>query len=136
MSYTLIHEPEFIDDLEALWLDNEDAAAEIEAMLEEIGGSQDLMDRLSQDGYPRYGSARFEIKYIRSQAAKKRNIWRMSFLGLPKTPAYRVIYAYNPTKKHYHTLALVKHDENFDYQNTDPDTIRFVSIYERINLGQ
>jgi len=62
------------DDLSNLWSTDVDAAADIEALLEEIRGDQNLLDLMTVDGYTGDGFDVVELRFFRR---KRMNIWRL-----------------------------------------------------------
>lgn len=134
--YELIVGDDAATDIEAL-LDTAPAVAlRIVALLEDLADDQDLLDRLSQDGYggspkkPIRGAVINIGKWISAQQ-KGLNLWRMRDFELSKQGhEYRVIYAFNPTKNQYFVLAVVEREFNYDEQH--PVTKRVYAAYKAL----
>lgn len=56
------------------------------------------------------------------------NLWRLKLWDLEDFgPKYRVVYAFEPKKKHYHILAVAP--RRFDYDQKHPITQRIIDAY-------
>lgn len=83
------------------------AAARIVALLEELKGNPDLLDRLTQHDYGAYQSADFHVSKWHEQWNQGRDLWRLKVWDLEDQGLrYRIVYAFIPQKQHYHILAI------------------------------
>jgi hypothetical protein len=126
-------------DLDALWGEDEAAAARIEATLQEIEGDQDLLDRLTQNNFGRERRDTFNVRLVENQARIDNNIWRLKVWCLERRDRkYRVIYAYfptTPTTGTYYVLGIMPREIDYD---RDHEFIRRIeSAYQELqeNLG-
>lgn len=138
--YELIVSDDATADLERILRKNRVVALRIIALLEQLSCDQDLLDRLTQDGYG--GSPKHPIrgavinigKWISAQR-KGLNLWRMRDFELSrKGHEYRIIYAFNPSKDQYLVLAVVERE--FDYDESHPITQRVYAAYNKLDDDQ
>lgn len=112
--------------IRAVW---PEAWARIIAFLQDVKGSQDRLDRLTQHGYGRVGEDEFNVKRWEEQTWQHgRNLWRLRLaaideLGLP----YRIIYAFLPSEHEYVVLGVV--DREFNYAHQHPISQRIIQAY-------
>lgn len=119
------------DDLEELWSKDITAAARITVLLEELKGNNDLLDRLTQHDYGSYGSADFHVSKWLEQWNKGNDLWRLKIWDLEDNDVkYRIVYAFIPTKKHYHVLGIVPRE--FNYEAKHELTIRILNAYKNL----
>lgn len=115
-------------DLLALRVSEPQAAGRILALLEQLEGDPDLLDRLTQHDY---SSADIHVSRWQSQWRKGRNLWRLKVWDLEsKGIHYRIIYAFEPKKQHYHVLAIAPRE--FDYDADHPIGQRILRAYEEL----
>ena len=118
-------------DLDRLWDEAPDAAARIGVLLEELGGNQDLLDRLTQQDFGAYHTAEFHVTKWVEQWKKGNDLWRLKVWNLEdKRLQYRVVYAFLPRKSHYHVLGIVPREFNYDAGHEI--TRRILRAYERL----
>lgn len=124
----LLHE-DALKDLASLRAVDIDAWATVVAILQEIEGSQDLLDRLTQNGF---SDARLDVKLWSTQQYRHgRNLWRLRLFDLDELGfAYRVVYAFAPLKHTYHVLAVAP--RSFDYQPSHDLTKRILAAYDNL----
>ncbi len=54
-----------------------------------------------------------------AQQREGRNLWRLKLWDLEKNGLrYRIVYAFVPSKQHYHVLAIAP--RSFDYEESNP----------------
>lgn len=117
------------DDLERLWVRAPDAAARIAAILEELAGNQDLLDRLTQHDFGSYHTADFQVSKWSEQWKNGKNLWRLKVWDLEDQGLqYRVVYAFLPSKSQYHVLGIVP--RSFNYESGNELTQRILRAYE------
>lgn len=105
-------------DLEALWNQEPQTAASVLALLEQLEGDPDLLDRLTQHDYGACGTADFHVSKWFAQWNKGRDLWRLKIWDLEdRRLHYRVVYAFVPKKNHYHILAIAPREFNYDHRH-------------------
>lgn len=119
-------------DLDELWSTAPTVAARITVLLQEIKGNQDLLDRLTQQGFGENRvAARFHVSQWVAQQRKRRNLWRVKAWDLENLGLrYRVVYAFVAQKHIYHVLAVAPRE--FDYDEQHPLTQRIVRDYDEL----
>lgn len=126
----LIHD-DATSDLEVLWHKVPEAAARIAVLLEECGGNQDLLDRLTQHDFGAARSADVHVSKWFEQWNKGKDLWRMKLWDLEsKGLRYRIVYAFIPRQRQYHVLAVAPRE--FDYDSNHPLTGRILRAYEEL----
>jgi hypothetical protein len=135
--YELIVGDDAALDLEKILVKHPDAGYRIAVVIQEIMGSQSLLEKLSWDRYggkPHLpeGDAVMSISKWQALYRKGFNIWRLrdfelSHLGYE----YRMVYAYIPSKDLYFVLAIV--ERAFDYEQSHPVTQRVINAYKRLD---
>ncbi|MCP5427457.1 MAG: hypothetical protein H6964_12025 [Chromatiaceae bacterium] len=119
-------------DLLALRDSEPQAAGRILALLEQLEGDPDLLDRLTQHDYGAYSSAEFHVSKWQKQWRKGRDLWRLKVWDLDKKGLrYRIIYAFIPSKQHYYILAITPR-RDFDYEERDPISQRILRDYQEL----
>jgi len=120
-----------IADLSALRQKELKAAARIVALLEELKGNPDLLDRLTQHDYGAHQSADFHVSKWQAQWRQGRDLWRLKVWDLEDQGLrYRIVYAFIPQKQHYHILAIAPRE--FDYDSNHPISQRILRAYESL----
>lgn len=118
-------------DLEGLWEEEPRAAAQISALLEELAGNADLLDRLTQHDYGAGHVGAFHVSKWQAQWRKGHDLWRLKMWDLEdKGLRYRVVYAFEPKKQHYHVLAIAPRE--FDYDANHPISQRILRAYKEL----
>lgn len=115
----------------------------IDAFLTEIAESEQATWQLAK--WPGdYHNPYFEAKGVQSLHQQKFNIYRIR----PLTPVlgrFRVLYAFDPRKDHFHILAIVEKlphgmliNNNFtryyNYEPSHPITVRICAEYDKIGV--
>ena len=110
--YTVFIHEDAAKDLDEFWKTDPDVAARLVVLLEECENNQDLLDRLTQH---KFNDSDINISRWLALWNRDKNIWRLKLWDLErKGMQYRVIYAFIPTKKQYHFLAIAPRDFNYD----------------------
>lgn len=118
-------------DLLALRAREPQAAGRILALLEQLEGDPDLLDRLTVHDYGAYGSADFHVSKWQAQWRKGRDLWRLKVWELEeKGIRHRIVYAFEPRKQHYHVLAIAPRE--FNYDENHPIGQRILRAYEEL----
>lgn len=118
-------------DLERLWDDEPVAAARIAALLEELEGNQDLLDRLTQHDFGSQPSADFHVSKWQAFWKQRKDLWRLKIWALERRNCrYRVVYAFIPGKAHYYVLGIAP--RTFNYEPTHELTQRILRAYEAL----
>lgn len=134
--YELIVGDEATEDLEDLLVEKPVAGYRLATLLEEMSGSQDLLEKLSWDHYggkphaPEKGAILSVAKWLGPYRNGK-NIWRLRDFELSRLGhEYRLIYAYIPAKDLYYVLAIV--ERAFNYDSAHPISQRVFAAYDRL----
>ena len=118
-------------DLRALRKTEPQAAARIVALLEQLEGDPDLLDRLTQHDYGAHGLADFHVSKWQAQWQKGRDLWRLKVWDLEeKGLRHRIVYAFDSRKLHYHVLAIAPRE--FNYDEIHPIGQRIIRAYEEL----
>jgi hypothetical protein len=118
-------------DLLALREREPEAAGRILALLEQLEGDADLLDRLTQHDFGAYHSEDFHVSKWQDQWRKGRDLWRLKVWDLEdKGLRYRIVYAFQPRKHHYHILAIAPRE--FDYDENHPISRRILKTYQEL----
>lgn len=124
-------------DLEALSVEKPKAAGRIVALLGELDADPDLLDRLTQHDYGAHRAAAFHVSKWQEhwrKGRKGRDLWRLKVWDLEeKRLRYRIVYAFIPSKQHYHILAIAPRE--FDYDPHHPISRRLLRAYEELREG-
>jgi hypothetical protein len=118
-------------DLLALRDSEPQAAGRILALLEQLEGDADLLDHLTQHDYGAHHSADFHVSKWLEQWNRGRDLWRLKIWDLEdKGLRYRIVYAFQPRKQHYHVLAIAPRE--FDYDTSHPISQRVLRAYQEL----
>ncbi len=132
-SFSLVVHEQAANDLEQLWRDKPDVAADVGVFLEELRGNQSLLDRLSSNRYFQQEDPSFSVEVWSSQRSKKRNLWRLKRINIGGNVAqYRVIYAFHPQQFRYYVLGVVHRD--FNYDQNHPISRRIIAAYDELDI--
>lgn len=130
MYFLAIH-PDAQEDLEQLWIDSPTAAARLTVMLEEIHGSQDLLDALTVHDFGKSRSEEIHVSKWQEHWRVSRDIWRFKIWDLESMNLqYRIIYAFQPGKQLYTVLGIFERD--FNYASDDDRTKRILTAYNNL----
>ncbi len=128
MYYLFVHD-DAKTDLVAIRETDKQTAASILIQLQELKSNQDLMDRLTQHNYGADETADFHVSRFVEQWNQGKNLWRLKYWNLGfKTKQYRIVYAFIPSKHHYHVLGVLP--RNFNYDANHDLTKRIINAYE------
>lgn len=126
----VVHDHAYAD-LEALWAERPKAAGRIAALLEELDGDPDLLDRLTQHDYGANHSADFHVSKWQEHWRKGRDLWRLKVWDLEdQRLRYRIVYAFIPGKQRYHVLAIAPRE--FNYDTSHPISQRILRAYKEL----
>lgn len=118
-------------DLLALREREPQAAGRILALLEQLEGDADLLDRLTQHDYGAHHSADFHVSKWFEHWNRGRDLWRLKIWDLEdKGLRYRIVYAFQPRERHYHILAIAP--RAFDYDTSHPISQRVLRAYQEL----
>lgn len=133
MAYSIVVHEDAWKHLEELWEDprTEDAAAEIEATLEELQHDQLALDALTVHDFGHHKSKPVHVSKWVEYWRKGADIWRLKIWSLEEVRLpYRIVYAYEIKRQRYHVLAVLHRD--FDYDRDHPATQRILEIYAQV----
>lgn len=117
------------NDLEMLWHNDPVAAARIVALLEELEGDPNLLDRLTQQDFGGNRSADFHVSKWLEHWRNGKDLWRLKIWDLESQGLrYRIVYAFIPRKRDYYVLGFVPRE--FNYAPDHPFTRRILKAYE------
>jgi hypothetical protein len=120
-------------DLDLIWESDPDAAATIEALLQEAKTNRELLESFTCQDFGAFGVEPHHVTRWVEQQRKGRNLWRLKVWELEvQTPLYRVIYAFHPQKHIHYVLGVF--DRNFNYDENDARTKRVLAIYDRLDI--
>lgn len=132
-AYSIALHSDAVADLDLLYEHNEDAAADIEAFLEEARNNQHTLDSLTRHGYVDYGDCPYNVKEWKAAKGQRLNLWRLHLLWLKGSASkYRVVYAFHPKEFRYYVLGIVHRD--FDYDLRHPISHRILGAYQTLNI--
>lgn len=132
-SYSIALHDDVLDDLDRLYEQDEDAAADIEAFLEEAKNNQRTLENLTRDGYVEYGEWPYDIKEWQTAKRRQLNLWRIRLLWFSGAASrVRVVYAFHPTQFRYYVLGIV--DREFDYDLSHETSKRILDAYEGLDI--
>lgn len=120
-------------DLNQLWQTSKaaTAAARIVALLEDLQGNQDLLDRLTQHDFGVGRSEPFHVSKWFEHWNKGKDLWRLKLWDLEAVGLkYRVVYAYTPGIRQYNILAIAP--RSFGYAEDHPLTQRILRAYDNL----
>jgi mRNA-degrading endonuclease RelE of RelBE toxin-antitoxin system len=116
-------------DLRDLLTREPQVAGRILALLEQLEADPDLLDRLTQHDYGARGASDFHVSKWQAQWRKGRDLWRLKVWDLENQGLrYRIIYAFDPSRHHYHILAVAPRE--FDYDENHPIGRRILLAYQ------
>lgn len=128
----LLH-PDAADDLRALMVSNPAVAAKIATFLQQAKNDPKIIDSLLDHNF---GDTRGEPYHVSKWLAFWNtgfNLWRVKLWSFPKgSLSYRIVYAYQPSTQHYHVLAIINRD--FDYDPNHAITQRILKAYHAIGI--
>lgn len=120
-------------DLEQLEAVDPDARDELYALLQEIRGSQALLESLTVRDFGLPGSERFNVQPWQAQQQRGRNLWRLKCWDLENLGLrYRVIYALDPRVSRYYVLAVLPRSLAYDEQH--PRVRELLAVYDRLGI--
>ena len=130
---TIIVHPSARTDLDALWDDDEDAAAEIETALEEIAADVRLMDHLCRQKFRNDDRPEFDVDLVAVFQRRGLNLYRLKFWDYQGSLiSYRVLYAHHAQRDVYHVLAVISRENAYDTEH--PLVKRVIADYDRMGL--
>ncbi len=112
---------------------DENAAADIVALLEQGKCDQDLLDNLTVRDFGKGKTEDIHVDKWVAQQQKGRNPWRLKIWDLEDrgVPA-RIIYALDPRISRYHVLGVVSRD--FNYDERDDRTKGILAAYDELGI--
>jgi hypothetical protein len=126
---SLVVHKDVSEDIEAIRKVDEVTVFRIVALIQELQNDQDLLDRLTQQGYGVDEDAPFNIKRWVRQQNQGRNLWRLRALKLGRVGlGYRIVYRFEPILKRYQILAIPH--KSFNYDDNHPITKRIEDAYD------
>lgn len=125
--------PDAADDLRGLMVIDQAQAGKIAAFLQQAKNDPKIIATLLDHDF---GEARREPYHVSKWLEFWNtgfNLWRVKLWSFPKgSLSYRIVYAYQPSTQHYHVLAIVHRD--FDYQTDHAITQRILLAYRSLGI--
>lgn len=116
------------NDLDNLYLSDEDAAADIEVLLQELESGPEWLWKLSRpEGYRNYTTPCVDSTKFLELWNKGYNLFRLKVYNAPHVRNYRILYACDFHTDTIHILAVVNRD--FDYDPHHPIVKRVIADY-------
>ena len=132
-AYSIALHEDAEDDLDRIYDEDENAAADIETFFEEAKLNQETLDNLTRRGYVQYGESPFDVKEWEKAKRVKYILWRIRLLWLQGDAAkYRIIYAFHPIQYRYYVLGIV--ERNFDYDIKHPRAQKILAAYDALDI--
>ena len=129
-NFSLVVHQDAESDLEHIWDDDDKAAAQIAAFLEQAKNDQDLMDRMNVH---MRSDDDIDVSRFLEFWHRGCNLWRLKVVsGFGDNSSYRVLYAFDPRIHRYHILGIVH--RNFDYDSGDSRTKRIIKEYGKLDI--
>lgn len=128
--YSLSISEEAKKDIRDLMATDEDAAALVIALLDEIAQCQDLLNELTIHGSEPVApelDVGFNVQKFLALFRKGLNLWRLKVLDHPELARYRIVYGYKAGTGGYYVLGVVP--RNFNYDPAHPISQRIVRDY-------
>ncbi len=130
--YQFVIHPEAKKDLDDLFNQHQEVAAEILVLVEAIQSEQDCLDRLTSRGYCQYEPLAFDVDEWQETRRKKYNLWRLKPRWSTRAGCYRIIYAFDPKRYQYYVLAIVHRD--FNYETKNPRVEQILRVYDSLDI--
>lgn len=109
------------------------AAGKVVALLQQAKADPAIITSLLDHGFGADHAAAYHVSKWFEFWNAGYNLWRLKIWTEPKgSLRYRIVYAYEPQSLHYHVLAVVHRD--FDYQRDHEITRRILKTYEALGL--
>lgn len=135
IGYSIAVHEDAVNDLDQIYLVDEDAAADIEVFLEEAKSNQKLLDALTINKYVNYEDPPYDVKELIELKRHKLNLWRVRVLWLDSNARdYRVIYAFSPKEMRYYVLGVVHREFNYDIRHEV--TKRIIAAYGNLDIAR
>jgi len=115
MLYSLKIDAAVVQDLQSIGATSSQARSRIAVLLQELKGSQDYLDRLSQDGFgPDRSTDVFNVREWVAQ--RSNNLWRLKDWSLERAGLqYRIVYVFLPKSRVYVILGITH--RSWDYSD-------------------
>jgi hypothetical protein len=121
------------NDLRGLMIANPGAASKIAAFLQQAKSDPRIIDSLLDHDFGDDRKGPYHVSKWFEFWNTGFNLWRVKLWTFPKgSLSYRIVYAYQPSTQHYHVLAIVHRD--FDYQTDHVITQRILLAYRSLGI--
>lgn len=133
VGYSVAIHDDAIDDIDKIYVVDEDAAADIEVFLEEAKLNQKTLDNLTVNKYVNHEDVPYDVKELIEPKKQKLILWRVRLLWLDSNARdYRIIYAFNPAEMRYYILGVVPRKFNYDINHET--TKRIIAAYDKLGI--
>lgn len=130
----VVVEQNAIADLDALWEQDEEAAADMEVLLEALEECPDWVWRLTRpEGYRHYPEPQFDTVKFEEFWHQNLNLFRIRPLFNPQLVNYRILYACDNHTDTLHILAIMGREAD-TYDPRNPIVQRIIADYRRLRL--
>ncbi len=125
--------PDAADDLRGLMVIDQAQAGKIAAFLQQAKNDPKIVATLLDHDFGETGREPYHVSKWLEFWNTGFNLWRVKLWSFPKgSLSYRIVYAYQPSTQHYHVLAIVHRD--FDYQPDHAITQRILIAYRSLGI--
>jgi len=132
VSHLSLH-PDAANDLRGLMVSDPVAAGRMAAFLQQAKHDPKIIDSLLDHEFGKDRKEPYHVSKWLEFWNTGFNLWRVKFWTFPKgSLKYRVVYAYQPSTQHFHVLAIVHRD--FDYDKNHDITQRILAAYHSIGI--
>ena len=125
--------PDAANDLRALMVSDHAAAGKIAAFLQQAKSDPRIIDSLLDHDFGDDRKGPYHVSKWLKFWNTGFNLWRVKLWTVPKgSLSYRIVYAYQPSTQHYHVLAIIHRE--FDYDPNHVVTQRILLAYHSIGI--
>ena len=131
--YELIVPKEVGEEIDALYETDEDAAAQIDFLLDELVNDQPTLEMLCVAHNNYLYNPAFEVKVFEEAKKQKKNIYILKFrLEDGNLASQRILIGFNSQRSTYYVLAVP--DRSISYNTGDPAFIDLLHRYEQCGI--
>ena len=126
--------PDAAHDIRQLMTSDRLAAGKVIALLQQAKADPKVIESLLDHDFGAGQTAPYHVSKWFGFWNTGYNIWRLKIWVAPKgSLRHRIVYAYEPRSLHYHILAVVHRD--FDYQLDHDTTRRIIKAYRDLGIA-
>ena len=125
--------PDAAADLRGLMVSDQAEAGKIAAFLQQAKNDPKIIATLLDHDFGETRRKSYHVSKWLEFWNTGFHLWRVKLWSFPKgSLSYRIVYAYQPSTQHYHVLAIVHRD--FDYQTDHAITQRILLAYRSLGI--